>query len=203
MYNQQLDSMQEQKIFGSSLKGDERILWSGKPIFKWKSMVAAIPSVLFGIVWMYFTTSFFMSQMMFFQKTNPAHKPPFFDILFDIPFFLAGLAMIFGPLIYSKIWYKNTYYAVTNNRVMMLRTGISKKFGAVHIKSMEEINKHTGTDGVGTIVFGSYPMIAYLGPISESTSPPAFFNIPEVDYVYNMIDKLVDEQQNQSVSKSL
>lgn len=192
MYNHQLDSMKEQNLFGREMKKDEQLLWSGKPVFKPVSSLSAIFPMVFGVIWLAMLSPV-IKDWIPLSASDHSHRPPLIFILFNIPFVLIGLAFIIGPVIYSLLWYRNTYYAVTSQRVIMLRTGLLKKFSSIRIKSLDVYEKYSFADGMGTIVFGSYPMPAYLGPISGSGTVPAFICVPDVDGVYNTIESLVEK----------
>src|SRR5258708_30034945 len=85
----------------------EKILWEGKPIFTPFLLSGITISSLFGL----FILSQFLGQIGHINISNLV------SILF-FPIYI-GIAMVFGPIIYRLLSYKNTYYLITNKRVLI------------------------------------------------------------------------------------
>jgi len=98
------------------LEQDEKVLWEGKPKF-WPFFFGnSIPSTIFVIFWMGFL-------FVFWLKAGP--------IVFLLPHFWVGIFLLFGPTLYNSFSYKNTYYAITNKRVVLQKGWIGRSFETV------------------------------------------------------------------------
>ena len=100
-----------------SLHQDEKILWSGKPVLI--PFVFSAGYVLFsilGLVWLVF--AFFI---LFSMASLAAPFPPI--MLFGLFLTLTGISIVLGPFLVELLRYKNTEYAITNQR-LITQTGI-------------------------------------------------------------------------------
>jgi hypothetical protein len=123
---------------------------------------------------------------------------PFFFRLFGIPFVIIGLYFIFGRFIYKGIKKKHTYYAVTNQRVLILTSLSNKNVQAEFIKQIPCINKSVRSDGKGTIKFGN--SLFFKGMYGNSgmdffgssygKDVPIFYDIEEIERVYRLVNEL-------------
>lgn len=187
----EIDNVYVQSLFQQSLQPDEGILWVGRPN-RWKLLstedIALIP---FSILWFGFACFWVIGVW-----TEPSHDPNAasrFAALFGLPFILIGLYMVIGRFIY-KFWEKShTYYALTNQRAIIIRTGLSNNFTAVCLHILPTLNLQVRRDGSGTIIFGerttepSFPLgRRHLYRRSES---PEFNDIPAVQQVYALIEQ--------------
>jgi hypothetical protein len=92
---------------------------------------------------------------------------------------------------------KRTYYAVTNQRVLILTNLLSRNLQSEFINKIPVINKTVRKNGIGTIQFGNYP---YMGPMNRNAgfnysgfgygAVPTFYDIKGVDNVYQMVSNL-------------
>lgn len=134
------------ELFRAELLKDEEVLCCGQPdssaIFS-DSDIFLIP---FSILWGGFA--------MFWELSAVKMGAPFFFCLFGIPFVIIGLYFIFGRFIYKGIKKKHTYYAVTNQRVLILISLSNKNLVAEFITQIPCINKSVRSNGKGTIKFG-------------------------------------------------
>lgn len=131
------------ELFKDGLLRDEEILWYGQPdrsvIFSGSDLFL----VPFSILWGGFA--------IFWEFTAIKMGAPFFFRLFGIPFVIIGFYFIFGRFIYRGIKKKHTYYAVTNQRVLILTSLSNKNLQAEFINQIPCINKSVRSDGKGTI----------------------------------------------------
>ena len=180
----------EQSIFNNELLKGENLLWFGQPesniIFSGKD-IFLIP---FSLLWGGFAIFWEVSVIRF--------GAPFPFALFGIPFVLIGLYFIFGRFIYKVIKKKHTYYAVTNQRVLILTHLVNRNLKAEFINQIPTINKNIRANGTGTILFGNN---SFFGGIYDNTGMelfgsfnrtwfPVFYDIQDAETVYKMVHDL-------------
>ncbi len=172
-------------VFQEELLDDETILWFGKPQ-AWRLLnshdLFLIP---FSLFWCAFVFSFL--QMGAFG-------------LFILPHTLIGLYMLVGRFIVKYLRNKNTYYAVTNERILIATRLLSAKFQAVAINTLPALNKSVSVGGVGTINFGLEPHQPWWsrGRANYSNTGmeffgytvPGFYDIADANEVYRLISEL-------------
>jgi len=177
--------MAEADIQGRLLSG-ERIQWTGAPpggILLTPGDALRIP---FSLVWGAF--------VVFWEWTalHTGQAPDFFA-LWGIPFVLAGLYLIVGRF-FADAWIRaGTSYAVTNQRVLILRTAPTFKFTTYAIDRLPELSLEERADGRGTIHFQpQVPMWSNRGWSSwtPSTDPAQFLLIADARDVFDRIQKL-------------
>lgn len=178
------------EIFKDDLLQGEKILWVGQPdsnIFFSSADIFMIP---FSLLWACFA--------IFWEATVFLTSTPLFFKLFGIPFVLIGLYFVFGRFIYKKMHKEKTYYAVTDKRVITLSNFYSKHIEAAFINSIPTMNKSVNRNGSGSIMFGNPNFFASLYGNTGleffgayyGLYVPTFYDIPEVDRVYNMVNEV-------------
>lgn len=139
----------------SELESGESLAWSGTADPR-RAALSAIPAAIFGIPFAGFAL-FWMSQA--FRATHAMagnSRNSFvsgFKVfpLFGAPFLLVGLAITLAPL-WAFLTGRNTVYAVTNRRVMVIsgsRSRAVKSYTPADIASVEHRER---PDGSGDIV---------------------------------------------------
>ncbi len=123
---------------------DEKILWSGQPEKGLFLTGGDIALFLFGLFWLGITVPF---------EYFAIESSDLFVMLFLVPFVLIGLYLLFGSFIYKNYKKKRTYYAVTNQRVLILINSFNKKVESKLISQIPVLSKTTNKDGIGTIQF--------------------------------------------------
>ena len=111
-----------------------------------------------------------------------------------------GLYLMFGRFIYKRIRKKQTYYALSNWRVIELITSGGRQLKGISITEMPSIKKLGGSNGVGTILFGKRPWYANdygntgMDLFARGQHPAlGFYDIHEVDAVYQLLNDLMVE----------
>ncbi|MCL2398472.1 MAG: hypothetical protein FWC91_01845 [Defluviitaleaceae bacterium] len=93
---------------------------------------------------------------------------------------------------------KNTYYAITNERILIINTysnGRKKGIVTTNIANISTETVSYDKNGIGTIIFGKLPYMMHLNygmEIFEGTSHgniKAFFDIDNVEKVFNIYKK--------------
>lgn len=186
-------------LFKDDLPEDEKILWAGKPEFYLFS-VTDIFLIPFSLVWGGF--AIFWEVMVLFIKDKSGHGPPIIFLLFGIPFVLVGLYLIFGRFIFKAWKTRNTFYAVTDKRVMVLSRLIGRNLETAYINSLPGINKSVRSNGTGTIIFGNFPAFSSLDTnqifrqnyIGSQSKAPIFYDIKDVNQVYELVNELRNKE---------
>ena len=184
-----MDAVGGYNMFQGELLINEQILWTGQPVRRilfTRSDGFIIP---FSLLWGGFA--------IFWEISVVYSKASIVLVLLGIPFVLIGLYLLFGRFIYKYIQKKGTYYAVTNQRVLIL-THLFKSIQAEYISQIPIINKTVRRDGIGTLRFGH---ISYMISIYGNTGidffgsdhgrdVPTFYDINNVDEVYRLVNDL-------------
>lgn len=198
-YDQEL---KRQKVISEELLSDETIEWTGQPdqwvIFDNADIFFIPISLLWGGFWMLVVMS------ALFGNGQGDSDP--IGALFCLFFLLVGQYMIWGRFV-CKVWKKKyTYYAVTNKRVLVvLRWMLWRTLQAAFIKDIPAISKSVKRNGIGTLVFGNSDAeighwanfrIYWARQRSEFT-PPAFYDIREVNTLYVLVNRVRNEPEAQ------
>jgi hypothetical protein len=187
-----MNDFQSFQPFQRYLFAGERILWSGHPkrgiVFS-RSDLIAVP---FSLMWGGFAI-FWNAQVWTDLNTGTANDWLF--KLWGLPFLAIGLYLIVGRFFYDAWVRSHSYYAVTNERVLVLRTSPTSKLTSREIPSLPMFELTDHWDGTGTIAFDSddagYSMFGRrrgMGMWAPAASANAqFFHIKNPSRVYELI----------------
>lgn len=188
----------EERFSGELLK-DEKILWSAQPDTSVLFTRADIFLVPFSLLWGGFAIFWELGALAVFFAISAGKNPMSIIFpLFGIPFVLVGLYFMFGRFIYKNWKKRNTYYAITDRRVLMLSNLFSQSLNAVNIDTIPTINKSVRSNGIGTIKFGNVNWMASMygntgmdffgsfGGVDILT----FYDIKDADKVYELVSEL-------------
>ncbi|MCX7746470.1 MAG: PH domain-containing protein [Clostridia bacterium] len=174
------------EVFQNDLLENEEILWTGQPLTRVFSIID-IFLIPFSLIWGGFAISW--------EFTAIHSGAPLFFCLFGIPFVLVGLYITFGRFIYKYVNLKNTYYAVTNQRVLILSGIYKKTLQGLFMDQIPNINKTVNINGSGTLRFGitnanrsENTGMEIFDPVKSTVA--AFLNIEDVGKVYRLINNL-------------
>ena len=107
--------------------------------------------------------------------------------------------MIVGRFFFDSAQRSKTYYALTNERAIIISGVFSQNTKMLHLKKLSEINISTKANGRGTITFGaSHPMAwMYAGSgmpnMGRYQIAPSFDMIEDAKTVYQHIKRLQRE----------
>jgi hypothetical protein len=174
----------------SYIQPGERILWTGQPdprrLFGPKDLFL----VPFSLMWGGF--AIFWEGLVLFGMASGSDGPPIFFVLWGIPFVLIGQYFIWGRFLFKRWDRKRTIYAVTNQRVLVLR---GRSLESLFLNQLPNINQSSRADGSGTLEFGA--SASPFGPgawadtglefFNRGRGGPAFRDIPDVMRVYRLI----------------
>ena len=128
----------------------EQVYWLGMPTpsyFNANSKALfffAIPWTAFAIFWMCGAAGFKMPDFSSGFELFP---------LFGLPFVLIGIGMLLSPFWEFKKG-KNTIYAITNNRALIIEDRNSTTIRSYRPESLQDSYRIEHRDGSGTIIFG-------------------------------------------------
>ncbi|MEM1552436.1 MAG: PH domain-containing protein [Candidatus Bathyarchaeia archaeon] len=139
------------------LRQDEKILWSGKPEIVPFIFSGYAGFSLFGFVWLIFVLIMIMSV--------PVTGAPSPFMFFAAFFILFGLCIIIGPLTAELLRYKNTEYAITNQRLIAQTGVIGLDTRFVELDKIQEVyvtvgllDKIYGTGSIIAVTAGYVPV---------------------------------------------
>lgn len=175
-------------VFDYELVEGEHMLWMGQPDPHKLLTGADFIYIPFTLLWFAFAINGWLINGLF----------PF--LLTGLPFLLVGGYLLVGRFVY-KWWRKrNTYYAVTNKRLLIQHTGFRQTLQSFSVTNLPELSKSVGRDGTGSITFGKPPAPGTwrLGSMKMSSTGmpftnydvPGFYDITNVNDVYAVINNL-------------
>jgi hypothetical protein len=185
-----MTSFPNSNLFQQYLLPGERLLWTDQP----KQGIAfsgrdafLIP---FSLLWGGFAI-FWNVGVWTFPKTG--QSVDWFFPLWGLPFLVVGLYLIFGRLIHDAAVRKKTFYAVTDQRVLVLRGLGTSRLKSLDIHHLPKLELSERSDGTGTIemdgdnsFFGSGRNgFGYWTPALSSATQ--FFQIEGPRQVYELI----------------
>jgi len=189
-----MDSYAEDLI-REELLPEEKILWADQPLPGRLFSPADLFLIPFSLFWLGFSI-FWMVMASAGARTAPGSIGIIFP-LFGLPFVLIGLYLVFGRFIYTHYRRKNTLYAVTDQRIIIMNRMFNKTVRSEKINSITTIDKYVRRDGSGTISFGMMPYPTeysnsrmYYGRRSYYRNMAlSLENIKDVDDVYRIISE--------------
>lgn len=128
------------------LDPNEKLIWAGQPkqgiVFRTED-IFLIP---FSLMWCGFAIFWFITAV--------SSGAPFFLAIFGIPFVVLGLMFVFGRFIIDSKQRENTYYGVTEDRII-IKSGVYKtSVKSLNIKTLTNIEYVEQNDGSGSINLG-------------------------------------------------
>lgn len=123
----------------------EKVLWEGSPKFWPFFFGRSIITTIFGIFWMGFMLIFII--MSFLVPGAGAVK----YFIFATPHFWIGVVLLIGIPLYNLLLYKNSYYSITNKRVIIQKGVVGRDFEMV---DFDQITNAEVNVGFFDIVFG-------------------------------------------------
>lgn len=181
-------------LFRPYLLSGERILWTGQPrqgvAFSGRDTFLIPLSLLWGgfaIVWNA------IAWIAPFETRGADQGSIWLFPLFGLPFLVIGLYLIFGRFLHDASIRKHVHYAVTDQRVLVLREKRSVKITSLDLHRLPRLELTEHRDGTGTIAFDSTDSMFsgrmngfgfWVPSLGASTQ---FFRIAEPRKVYEVI----------------
>ncbi len=175
-------------VFKDRLLEGEVVLWSGQPgqgVLFHPSDAFLIP---FSVMWGGFA--------ILWEVLVTVQGAPIFFRLWGIPFVLIGLYLIAGRFVHDARVRRDTYYAVTSRRVLMLHRKSTSRFTAMSLDRLPDLSLVERKDGRGTIRFGQ-PVRSSRGRVSMNAdtaldATPKFVVIERPREVFDLIQRAAD-----------
>lgn len=200
-------------IFKNYLTKNEEILWVGKPllqeILKYSDFLKIPLNLLIGGLFVYLGTTIgyagLTKYFSFIKYQDPITWLFIIPFIYSILFVLLGFYIGFGRFIISPWQRKNTYYAVTNRRVLVLHGLKNKHLTEIYIETNINVNYQGRKDDIGNIeitVNKPIPKWTFFSLIRywktnwlgfSYTGYPGqiiFYDIKNVREIYNLIQDL-------------
>jgi hypothetical protein len=187
-----------ESLFERDLDPNEKIVWTGQPDARRVFSLADLFLVPFSLVWGGFAL-YWEASVLGWTGGPPA--PPAFAA-FGVPFVVLGLYFIVGRFIYQYWVKRNTYYALTNRRALIVRQLRGRHVDSIPLASIPSLSTSTRSDGSGTVIFGPSTFFdalygnTGLSFFRRGVYTPAFFDIPDVQSVAAQV-----EQRRQELPK--
>jgi hypothetical protein len=131
----------------TQLSSGEHVLWSGQPrqgVVVRGSDAFMIP---FSLLWGGFA--------VFWEISVTNSNAPAFFALWGIPFVLIGVYMIVGRFFVEAKQRANTFYAVTDERVLIISGILKHNVKSLNLRTLSELSLTEGKGNEGTISFGA------------------------------------------------
>lgn len=143
----------------NQLSRDEKILWSGQPKQGIVIRGADMFMIPFSLMWGGFA--------IFWELSVLRSDAPTFFTLWGIPFVLVGLYLIIGRFFFEAKQRANTFYAVTNERVLIVSGVLSRRIKSLNLRTLSDLSLSEGKNNEGTISFGGgSPLASMFGGFS-------------------------------------
>ena len=164
----------------NDLASGERILWEGRPR-QGLILRSGDGNSIIG--------SLFVAGFAFFWEFMVVQSgAPLMFRLVGIPLVALGLYLLFGRFFVESMIRSKTSYAITNQRVMIVKSGSFGKTTTFELTNLPGISVSERPDGSGTITFAAPPPFAFMTrfqpqPLIRSSFQPAFELILDVQSV--------------------
>lgn len=185
----------------SRLLDGEYVLWEGQPrnkIFTSQDIFF----VPFSLMW---------GGFAFFWEFSVIKHGPLIFMIWGIPFVLVGIYMIFGRFIYRSYVNKNTYYYVTDKRLIIIKALKKETISSVYYKTIPALTKKINSDGSGSLIFGdgNAPYGIYQNTGMDflmnrnlyRKQASGFYNIEDIERVYRLIQNQITEAEDRRFGK--
>jgi hypothetical protein len=182
---------EDSSSFRPYLLAGERVLWTGQP--KQGLTLSGRDTFLipFSLFWGAFAL-FWNVGVWSFPETGEGSL--WFFRLFGLPFLVAGLYLIVGRFIHDSAIRKRMIYAVTDQRILVLRGRRSSKLTSLDIHRLPRLELSEHSDGTGTIAFeAGEPYFGFGGRagfgfwVPSLSSTVQFIRIANPRTVYELI----------------
>lgn len=169
-------------VIRRELGPSEQPLWVGRPRQGLMLRPMDMLVIPFSLLWGGFA--------IFWEVGVITTGAPLFFAVWGVPFVLLGLYMIIGRF-FADAWDRSaTTYAVTSERIVIVRTLFGRHVKSLPFDTMKQTSLRERSNGAGTIVFGSNePYYAWYGPYTSPWWPalPSFELAEEARRVYEIV----------------
>ena len=191
-------SHRAQALLGEYLASDETVLWFGQPdrrVHLAHADIFLIPFSLamlgFTLLWEYSVVAALLNGET--RADNGGYLWMFAVLGAVMITFM--LYFVFGRFIFKYVRKTNTYYAVTDQRVLVVADMFGLHLNQVGLAEVPLVEKSANASGLGWVRFGRMPFWSRHGNYNtgldaffDSREPPAFYDIWEVDTVCELVN---------------
>jgi hypothetical protein len=169
------------------LQASERMLWSGMPRQGLRLRAGDVFMIPLSLFW---------GGFVFFWEYTVLNtgNAPVFMVLWGVPFVVVGVYLIIGRFFWDSYQRSCTYYAVTDQRALIVSGIFSRQVKGVSLSNLNELTLTERVDGSGDIVFGPVNPMGGLysrsWPGTEKKIVPTFELVENVRQVYDIIHKV-------------
>ena len=143
-----MTTLQDSSLFQPYLFAGENILWTGRPKQGLALSGRDVFLIPFSLLWGGFAI-FWNVSVWTFPKTG--ESVDWFMPLWGLPFLIAGVYLIFGRFFHDAAIRKRLFYAVTDQRILVLRGSNSAKLKSLDIDRLPKLELTEHSDSTGTI----------------------------------------------------
>lgn len=165
------------------LRGDERLIWEGRPDVRAFVLRGAWYLVPFSLLWGGFALFWEFSVLR-------SGAPPLFA-LWGLPFVGIGIYMIIGRPLVARREAQRTVYALTDRRILIAGGAFGRSIVELDLRDLPPTQLDERGDGIGTITFGGIGGTFRAPPgwptMGMYARPPAFASIPDARRVYGLL----------------
>ncbi|NTF42371.1 PH domain-containing protein [Rhizobium rhizogenes] len=173
----------------------EKLLWLGRPKQGLMFSKRDVLQVPFSLLWGGFAIFW---EIMAVRQANA----PLFFRLWGVPFILIGLYLIVGRFALDAFVRARTQYAVSDQRIIVLREGWFSKLLTMSLDRLPALDLDQKGDGTGTISFGSDAQAGYGRRNGLSAWTPALSDVPQFLGIREVRDTFNIIQRAQSMKAS-
>jgi hypothetical protein len=174
-------------LFKQFLEDKENIIWTDKPKTGLIFHAEDLFMIPFSLLWLMIAIFGFTTAYSF--------SAPFLYLLISFIFVIIGFIIVFARFIIDILQRDNTFYALTNERILILSGIFDKCLKSIQIKSLKEINYTEKVNGTGTNLIdkqnntfnGDRDGLRLWFRINPTSD---LVQISDVRKVYNLIDEL-------------
>ena len=176
------------QLVRKELRTGEHLFWADKADGK-IFMLKVLPIAFFGLF--FFGFAVFWTGMAYLG-TSAAGDAGWFRLfpLFGVPFMMVGFAMVVSPIA-ARVAGNNTYYGLTEQRLITLRLRPKKSVKSVNLKDVRELELQENDDGTGTILFNRDTVTSKA--IHQKMKNTGFYGIGDARQVEAEIARRRDE----------
>jgi hypothetical protein len=179
------------------LDNGEKLLWSGQPKQGLRFQTRDIFMIPFSLMWGGFAIFWEIMALGIFHIPHQNHEPKAVGLiawifpLWGVPFVAVGLYMIFGRFFYDAASRQKTYYGITDQRLIILKTLFSRNIASFDYGTLPSLNLTERRDGSGDILFGNpaamTPFAGTSWPGTGKYTVPGFYLLPDARQIYDRI----------------
>lgn len=160
------------------LRPDERLLWSGAPAHGLRMRRIDLLFMPFSLAWAGFA--------VFWEVMVLRDGAPLVMALFGVPFLIIGAHMVFGRFISDAIRRRNTAYALTDRRVLIVRRRGGMRVESFDLSRIGPLTIQQHGDRTATLILGWGPDAAF-DAAGRRNAPPRLEWVTRGRELYELI----------------